>query len=90
MGGVACLERLSLATATLLFLLTTWRSGTAPGELPERIGLIIANTSGYSEIRAQHETALKTTAFPLECDDDEYPRIVADLQPSPQRPRQSN
>jgi hypothetical protein len=43
-----------LTIATLFFLYTTWRSGTAPAEFAERLGLTVANAGGYNEIRAQY------------------------------------
>ena len=43
-----------LTVATLFCLLTTWSSGTAPARFTERLGLAIANTGGYNEIRAQY------------------------------------
>ena len=47
-------QTLVLAIATLFCLLTTWGSGTAPARFAERLGLSIANTGGYNEIRAQY------------------------------------
>src|SRR5260370_13564871 len=43
-----------LTVAMLFCLLTTWRSGTAPARFAERLGLAIANSGGYNEIRAQY------------------------------------
>jgi hypothetical protein len=43
-----------LALAMLFFLYTSWRSGTAPAEFAERLGLSVANAGGYNEIRAQY------------------------------------
>lgn len=43
-----------LTIVTLFFLYTTWRSGTAPAEFAERLGLTVANAGGYNEIRAQY------------------------------------
>jgi hypothetical protein len=43
-----------LVIANLFFLLTTWRSGTAPAEFAEQLGLNVANAGGYNEIRAQY------------------------------------
>jgi hypothetical protein len=43
-----------LAIATAFCLLTTWRSGTAPGSFAQQLGLTIANAGGYNEIRAQY------------------------------------
>src|SRR5260370_40669393 len=43
-----------LTIATLFCLLTTWSSGTAPARFAERLGLAIANSGGYNEIRAQY------------------------------------
>ena len=43
-----------LTIAILFFLYTTWRSGTAPAEFAERLGLTVANAGGYNEIRAQY------------------------------------
>ena len=43
-----------LAIAALFFLLTAWRSGSAPAEFAARLGLNIANAGGYNEIRAQY------------------------------------
>src|SRR5258708_37276067 len=45
----------SVLTIAMLFcLLTTWSSGTAPARFAERLGLAIANSGGYNEIRAQY------------------------------------
>ena len=43
-----------LAIAALFFLLTAWRSGSAPAEFAARLGLNIATAGGYNEIRAQY------------------------------------
>src|SRR5260370_14491275 len=43
-----------LPLATLFCLLTNWSSGTAPARFAERLGLAIANSGGYNEIRAQY------------------------------------
>jgi len=43
-----------LVIAALFFLLTTWRSGSAPADFAARLGLNIANAGGYNEIRAQY------------------------------------
>ena len=45
---------IGLTIAALFFLYTTWRSGTAPAEFAERLGLTVANAGGYNEIRAQY------------------------------------
>ena len=45
---------LVLAIAALFCLLTTWSSATAPAEFAHRLGLALANSGGYNEIRAQY------------------------------------
>lgn len=43
-----------LAIVTLFFLLTVWRSATAPKEFAEQLGLSLANAGGYNEVRSQY------------------------------------
>jgi hypothetical protein len=43
-----------LVIVTLFFLLTVWRSATAPKEFAEQLGLGVANAGGYNEIRSQY------------------------------------
>jgi Domain of unknown function (DUF4345) len=43
-----------LVVSALFCLLTTWTSATAPVGFAERLGLVIANASGSTEIRAQY------------------------------------